>query len=570
VGSNNGVLVGGAGFTAGKVGQSFMFDGLSQFLTVSNNPTLNPTNAITVECWMNPSGLPDEFCDIVSKDGETSERQYLLTLDGATRQIRAHISVPSGFYYFAGSSVLQTGVWNHVAMTYDGSRLKLFVNGQLDGSVAVTGPIISTSQPLRIGGGAPVGRRQYFFAGQIDDVSLYNRALSSNEIAAIYRASSEGKCALPPTVLAVTPPSWLVNEGDTVSFAATAVGSPPLRYQWQFNGADIDGATGSILTLSNVVYAQAGNYSVMVSNPAGTAASSNAVLRVNRAPIADASATLTLVIVPPVCNPPGHLEPNEHACQHHDAGEVGKREECDGHNSHDCQTAATNGIVVLDGSKSFDPDGDALRYEWLLAGDTNAFASGVVATVTLPLGTNHLTLVVNDGMATGSQMFDVEVITTTEVIDRMLELIQRDPHRGHSLLASLRAALASIDRCQPQTAINQLEAFIHKVRAEIEPVDPALAAQLIADAQAIIGVLNGGQPATPPVEITSIDHGHNGRPHLKIHGGAGRVCVVETSTDMVHWEPVGVAGACGDGEYEFDDTQVPAANARFYRVVSPR
>ena len=321
-----------------------------------------------------------------------------------------------------------------------------------------------------------------------------------------------------------------MNEGATVAYAATAVGSPVLGYQWQHNGSDLAGATGATLVLSNVVYAQAGNYSVVVSNLAGMT-SSNVTLYVNRAPIADASATEMLAISP--------------------------------NNS--------NAIVVLDGSHSSDPDGDTLTYAWFHTGDALPFATGIVATPTLPLGTNQLILSVNDGMASDTQAFAVEVITTSQAVDRLVILVQSGSGNTQPLVASLKAALAAIDRSQPTTAINQLEAFINKVHAQLEPSDPALAAQLIADAQAIIDALNGGSPVVATtVEIASFSHGHGAKSHLKVKGAAGRVYIVETSTNMVDWVPVGVASQNADGEYDFDDTQTQEAGTRFYRVVSPK
>jgi plastocyanin len=92
----------------------------------------------------------------------------------------------------------------------------------------------------------------------------------------VYRAAS----SLPPSILA-QPQSRGVTVGETVTFGVSARGSPPLNYQWRFNGSDIDGAMSPSLTINSVQFSQAGEYSVMVSNPYGSATSSNAVLAVN-------------------------------------------------------------------------------------------------------------------------------------------------------------------------------------------------------------------------------------------------------------------------------------------------
>src|ERR1019366_8451579 len=99
------------------------------------------------------------------------------------------------------------------------------------------------------------------FQGQRDEISLYSRALSSSEIHAIYNADGAGKCNEPPTII-TQPASLAVSAGATVAFTVTAVGTPPLSYQWQFSGTNIAGATGTSLTLSNVQSAQAGSYAV--------------------------------------------------------------------------------------------------------------------------------------------------------------------------------------------------------------------------------------------------------------------------------------------------------------------
>jgi hypothetical protein len=78
-----------------------------------------------------------------------------------------------------GTGLVPLNTWTHLAGTYDGSTLKLYANGVLMGSKAVTGSLAATTNPLRIGGNT-IWRE--FFHGQIDEVRLYNRALSAGEI----------------------------------------------------------------------------------------------------------------------------------------------------------------------------------------------------------------------------------------------------------------------------------------------------------------------------------------------------------------------------------------------------
>jgi len=85
--------------------------------------------------------------------------------------------------------------------------------------------------------------------------------------------------------LTTQPVSQTVPAGATVVYAAMAVGSQPLSYQWQFNGTNIPGATAALLSLPNVQLADAGAYGVTVSNAAGTVASSNALLTVFSPPV---------------------------------------------------------------------------------------------------------------------------------------------------------------------------------------------------------------------------------------------------------------------------------------------
>lgn len=536
--TNHGILGNGVTFDSGKVRNGFGFATNSAGVRIPASPALDvgTGSGLTIECWVKTLNLTaDPLVEWKNTNSSTLGAHFWTGGFAGAGTLYANLVDINGVYHVLQSAggVIQSNVWQHVAVSYDHNTgiARLYCNGVIVQQQNMGAFTPRTSTDLYLGKRPAPGQDVNNHVGGLDEVSIYNRALATNEIQAIYAARGAGKCPLQPTVLNVTPPSWYVNEGATVAYTVTAVGSPMLTYQWQFGGFDIAGATNTTLTFSNVVYAQAGNYAVVVSNPGGMTASSNVVLRVNRAPIADASATDTLAISP----------------------------------------NGTNAVVVLDGSHSSDPDGDPLTYAWFNFGDTNVFATTVVAITPLPIGTNQITLTVNDGMAAGSQTIAIEVITTSQALDRLIALVQSGSGNTRPLIASLRAALAAIDRSQPAVAVNQLEAFIHKVQSQLAPSDPVLAAQLIADAQAIIDALNSGTSiAVASVEITSLTPDQHGKSHLKIKGIKGRVHVIESSTNMVDWVPVGVANQADDGSFEFDDSAVQNSGARFYRVVSPK
>jgi len=120
----------------------------------------------------------------------------------------------------------------------------------------------------------------------MDEISIYNRGLTADEINDIYGSSVEGKCPPPPTppTILTQPSDQSVTIGDTAAFSVTAFGGRPLSYQWRLNGIDVDGATNTILTITNAQRSQAGNYSVLVTNALGSVASSNAIFIVDFPP----------------------------------------------------------------------------------------------------------------------------------------------------------------------------------------------------------------------------------------------------------------------------------------------
>ncbi len=273
IGGNNGTLINGASFTNGMVGQAFSLDGTS-YVSIPDSPALDIfVSSITIETWIkvNQLGANSDWAGIVTKGNSSWRLQG--TAEANTITFSASGVSPNGDLY--GSQNVNDGQWHHVAAVYDGTNMFLYVDGTLDVSQPATGSISQNSYPICIGENAEAWG--HLWNGLIDEVSVYDRALTAAEIQSIYSAGTSGKCPVPPTII-VSPTNQTIFVGDTANFGVTASGTSPLSYQWQFDGTNIDGATNSILSLTNAQPSDAGFYSVTVTNLLGSMTSSNAVL----------------------------------------------------------------------------------------------------------------------------------------------------------------------------------------------------------------------------------------------------------------------------------------------------
>lgn len=184
-GGNPGTIVGGVTFSAGMVGQAFNLNGTDAYVQVSNAPNLQITGQITLDAWINPTVTGGRVIDKITAGGGDG---YLLdTAGGKTRLI-------IGPNVLSGATTLPTGVFTHVAGTFDGTTLVVYVNGVPDGSLVAAGAIPTNALTLRIGADS-VGAN--LFTGLIDEVEVFDRALTQPEIGAIVVAGSAGKCKTP-------------------------------------------------------------------------------------------------------------------------------------------------------------------------------------------------------------------------------------------------------------------------------------------------------------------------------------------------------------------------------------
>jgi hypothetical protein len=176
--SNNGTISGATWTNSGKYGNALFFNGTSALVTIADSTALHLTTGFTLEAWVNPSAVSAVWRDVIYK---YNDNYYL----EATSQFNGwpaaggNFGSPAAPGQTLGASTLTTQTWTHLAATYDGAMLRLYVNGAEASSVAQTGNVATSTNPLQIGGDSNYVQR---FTGIIDEPRVYNAALTPAQI----------------------------------------------------------------------------------------------------------------------------------------------------------------------------------------------------------------------------------------------------------------------------------------------------------------------------------------------------------------------------------------------------
>ena len=288
VGTNNAMVPAGLAYVSGEVGQGFNLNGTQNRIIVPDAPELNfgANQDFSIEAWVQPNVAVTDYgvMSIVEKriafGADDSLNGYAFYL--ANGQVGCRFW---GINFISGPD-LRDGKFHHVAVTVSRNSItggKLYADGVVVltfDPTALNNSLVN-AEPVRIGN-HPSLSLNCFFQGIVDEVSIYNKALSPADVQGIYLVGGSGKCVSSvPLTITSEPTNEVVFAGQTVSFNVMVTNALPLSFQWYYNSNTITGATNVTLTLTNVQFAQAGVYNVTVSDSTDFVISSNATLTVN-------------------------------------------------------------------------------------------------------------------------------------------------------------------------------------------------------------------------------------------------------------------------------------------------
>ena len=197
---NHGTLANAARSTQAKFGRSLSFNGANSLITVKDSDSLDLANAMTLAAWVFPTNATAKWETLILKKTSSGQVYSLYPNSGAGTPNSALRIGDTETELYAGSR-LPRDIWTHLATTYDGSRQRLYVNGVQVGSRSQAGSLQASTGPLEIGGNTVFAEE--YFQGLIDEVRVYNRALSQTEIQAIANepvAPPISVCATPCTL----------------------------------------------------------------------------------------------------------------------------------------------------------------------------------------------------------------------------------------------------------------------------------------------------------------------------------------------------------------------------------
>ena len=284
-GNGNNGTVNGATLTQDRNGvnnSAFTFNGTSTFIEVPSTNLLQLSSNYSIGLWYNPAlninNAPYGYTLLskITPTGWYGGYEIMLGTINPNGEILHTGNIDNSNFILGPHNGISQGIWQFVVVSYDGVKLKLYSNGQYVDSLYKAGSLQIGSDPLRFGrrGGGTIYNQWY--SGILDDIGIWNRALTQQEITALYNAQS----CTSNTITADGPTTFCA--GNSVTLTSDVVGG---TYQWKKNGVNI--ATNS--TSRTFKASSTGSYTC-VATCNGTTLTSNAIAVTSKT---NASATVS-------------------------------------------------------------------------------------------------------------------------------------------------------------------------------------------------------------------------------------------------------------------------------------
>jgi hypothetical protein len=214
----------------GKIGSAFAFDG-TVHVRVPDSNQLTPAQ-VTAEAWIFPTMQSGDHQTVIARGSPTNEDDawWMGVFSGRVRFWSKHVG--SGMHLLESPSAIPLNTWTHLAITFDGATKCLYVNGAQAAMQRGLGTLIYEPAPVPVTLGSDWGfnASSARFTGFVDEVALYNRALTINEVFDIYSADFTGKDVTRPYF---TSPSPLPDVAPGASYSqqlTTVLGTAPIRF----------------------------------------------------------------------------------------------------------------------------------------------------------------------------------------------------------------------------------------------------------------------------------------------------------------------------------------------------
>jgi hypothetical protein len=273
---------------AGKFGQCFTFDSsLQQCTFFTGDPavdlglpaTRNP--AYSVLLWVKGAGVGQSdlryFCESAVTTGNNNPLYALGTqAGGTTTGTRIYLRNSTGGVLVdtTTTNAVLDSAWHHIAMVYNNGAFTFYVDGQTTYTNSYTADATGIWDTTSIGG---IVRAAFgnFFTGSVDDLGVWARALSKDEIQSVMTSSIQTPVPHFAPAFSVNPSgnSAKLLVGDSFNLKAGVYGTRPMTYQWAKNGTNVDGANSATLSLTNLTASDSGDYTLIASNDQGTSTS---------------------------------------------------------------------------------------------------------------------------------------------------------------------------------------------------------------------------------------------------------------------------------------------------------